>query len=244
LCSRQKPESAKRFRNMADETAVDEVRDGYIQCMGQDLGSVFHALWEEVAWIHVKWREYCELFGTRPSRIDLLNEAAPLFFRIAQDALFEDILLHIARLTDPPESCGKKNLTIRSLGSFLERSEISQELDTLLKVALEKADFCRDWRNRYIGHRDFKLALEQGAEALKPASRQKVKAVLVALAQVLNCVHIHYMQSETVFDRGNNPGGALELLYLIDDGVRLKKDREARLNAGEYRPEDCRNGEL
>jgi hypothetical protein len=62
----------------------------------------------------LKWGEYVELFGTKPSRIDLRNRAAGGFFRVVQDGLWEDVLLHVARLTDAPRSGGRANLTIRA----------------------------------------------------------------------------------------------------------------------------------
>lgn len=68
-----------------------------VEVMGDDLGSLYHALWNELAWLYSKWEEYVELFGTKPSRIDLLNKAAGHFFRIVQDSLWEESLLHIAR---------------------------------------------------------------------------------------------------------------------------------------------------
>ena len=30
--------------------------------MGKDLGGVFYALWQEVAWLHNEWHEYLQLF--------------------------------------------------------------------------------------------------------------------------------------------------------------------------------------
>ncbi|WP_407690639.1 AbiU2 domain-containing protein [Rhodocyclus tenuis] len=70
--------------------------------MGGEIGKVYSALWQEVAWINKKWNQYVELFGTSPERIELLNRAAPSFFRTFQDSLLDDVLLHLARLTDPP----------------------------------------------------------------------------------------------------------------------------------------------
>lgn len=54
--------------------------------MGSDLGTTYNALWQQLAWLHGKWAAYVELFGTKESRIDLMNEAAPRFFRIVQDS--------------------------------------------------------------------------------------------------------------------------------------------------------------
>lgn len=100
---------------MVDSRTPLEAKNYYIKHMGEPLGSLFYALWQEVAWVRVKWQEYIELFGKKPSRVDLLNKSAPLFFRIVQNVLWYDILMHIARLTDPPKSKGKPNLTIRRL---------------------------------------------------------------------------------------------------------------------------------
>ncbi len=125
----------------------------YVEQMGEPLGALFYALWQEVAWLNLKWQEYIELFGKKPSRVELLNKAAPLFFRIVQDALWYDILMHIARLTDPPKSRGKPNLTIRRLPELVG----NQELDSLVEEAKEAAEFCRDWRHRRIAHRDLRF---------------------------------------------------------------------------------------
>ncbi len=90
-------------------SAPEEVKRQHIELMGKDLGSVFNELCNELAWLYIKWNQYVELYGTKSSRIELTNQAAPLFFRIVQDTLWEDTLLHIARFTDPPKSAGKKS---------------------------------------------------------------------------------------------------------------------------------------
>jgi hypothetical protein len=94
---------------MVRKTAEESKRD-HVNKMGEALGRQFAELWQEVAHLHAKWLEYVELFGSKPSRIDLLNRAAPAFFRTVQDVFWEDMLLHLSRLTDPPRS-GEKGLT-------------------------------------------------------------------------------------------------------------------------------------
>ena len=100
---------------MSNQKTPEEVKKEYIDIMGEPLGKFFNALWQEVAWLYTKWNEYVALYGTKPSRIDLMNKAAPRFFRIVQDSLWEVTLLHIARLTDPPKSAGKDNLSIKRI---------------------------------------------------------------------------------------------------------------------------------
>ena len=100
---------------MSTTRTPDQVKAEYIRVMGDQLGPLYAELWQEVAGLHMKWAEFVTLFGTKPSRIELLNKVAPEFFSIVQNALWENALLHIARLTDPQKSRGKQNLSILSM---------------------------------------------------------------------------------------------------------------------------------
>jgi len=84
---------------MAQTHSADEIRAHCISVLGPDLGKLHYALWNEIAWLHIKWAQYLALFGTTPERLELLNCAAPLFFRIVQDTLWEDTVLHLTRVT-------------------------------------------------------------------------------------------------------------------------------------------------
>lgn len=223
---------------MSVDRTAEEVRQHHIEVMGEELGSLYNALWNELAWLYLKWGEYVELFGTKPSRIELINKVAWHFFRIVEDSLWEGSLLHIARLTDPPKSVGKENLTILRLPDLITDERLKERLSKLIDVAVEKAGFCRDWRHRLIAHKDLGLAMQIGAEPLKPASRAKVKEALSAMSEVLNATSSHYMDSKTMFEEGGGSWGALSLLYVLDDGIRADEKRKERLKAGIYRAED------
>ena len=216
----------------------EETESEYIALMGEDLGKVFHELEREVAWLHTKWGEYLELFGTKPSRIELVNKAAPLFFGVIQDVLWEDVILHIARLTDEPRTFDKENLTIKMLPEYIDDPQLNASLYKLIKSSKKAVKFCRDWRNRLYAHRDLQLAVESGANQLKPASRKKVKDALTSIVNVLNAVTIHYQDSETSFDIPTGSGGAVSLLYVIDDGLRADAERTERINKGNYNKND------
>jgi hypothetical protein len=185
--------------------------------MGLELGDQFHALWQEIAWAHQKWAEFVELFGSDPTRVAALNAVAPAFFYMIQTVLWEDMLLHIARLTDPPASAGNKakaNLTVRNLVQLVA-PEIRPSTDEAVARAVRKTEFCRDWRNRHIAHRDLHLAMDPGAAPLKSANRAMVVEALESIAEVLNVVDLHYAQTTSFFQVTSNLGGAGSLLQAL-----------------------------
>ncbi len=136
-----------------------------------------------------------------------MSEAAPAFFRIVQDTFWEDVLLHVARLTDSPKSANRSNLSFRHLAKCVQDAETKAKVECLASNALLASEFCRDWRdwrNRRIAHRDLRLALEQDADPLKPASREKVREAPQALVAALNVVSEHYLGSTTSFEHGTD----------------------------------------
>lgn len=229
---------------MCAHRTPDEVERHCTESMGDQLGRLYHELSNELAWLYIKWSEYVELFGTKPSRIDLLNNTAGGFFRVVQDALWDDVLLHIARLTDPVRSRDRRNLTVRALPALIDRPKIRESVQQKIDVSLECSKFARDWRNRQIAHKDLALALEEGAEPLMPASRAKFKEALNAITDVTNEVSSAYMGSITVYDSLENSAGAISLLYVLDDGLRVERERKDRFKSKEYREDDFKPRDL
>jgi hypothetical protein len=145
----------------------------------------------------VNWAEYVELFGTKQERVELMNKAAPFFFSRIQDGLWDATLLHIARLTDPPKTSGKANLTINNLQNLISDATLKAKVVDLLKEVEKHVGFCRDWRNRLIAHNDLALALKEPAKPVAEGSRKQVKDALEALAKVMNAVELHYTNGTT-----------------------------------------------
>jgi hypothetical protein len=219
---------------------ADQIRAKDIAAMGVDLGEVYSALWQQLSWLHRKWGHYVDLFGTGSKRVTLLNETAPNFFRTVQDSLLENVFLHIARLTDPPKSAGKDNLSFKRLPALLTDSALRSEVNTRLAALNATSEFARDWRNRRLAHGDLSLALDRAAEPLAPASRSHVKDALSAMGTVLNAVSLHYHESTTMFEFVGEPsaGGATSMLYLLRSGREAESRRRERIRSGTYTPED------
>jgi hypothetical protein len=225
-------------------STAEESKQANIAAMGGELGPLYDALWQQVAWLHTKWGQYVELYGTKESRLTLMNQAAPLFFRVVQDTLWEDVLLHIARLTDSPESMNKANLSVRRFPEAIDDGATKLSVEALINEALAASEFCRDWRNRHIAHRDLHLALDAAAKPLKDASRAKVKEAIKAIDAVLNAISHHYLDSTTSFGSDGASRGARSLLYFLDDGINADHARRERMMDGTFTPGDFDNRDL
>lgn len=57
---------------MSRNKTVEETRRDYIDKMGESLGEQFHALWQQVVWLHVKWAEGVALFSD-PDQIEQVS---------------------------------------------------------------------------------------------------------------------------------------------------------------------------
>ncbi|MGH9684208.1 MAG: hypothetical protein ACRD4S_11440 [Candidatus Acidiferrales bacterium] len=221
---------------MASPENAEEVR--YIKAMGQELGEIFHAASSELTWIHWRWRQYRILFGEKPSRLDLVNEAAPFFFFVVHQVFFQDTLLAIARLVGPSESLGKPNLSIERFRPLLPSNpQLRDEVSKLIDSAKESATFALEWRNKHLAHRDLDLVLQRG-QALLPATRGKVEESLSALRDVLNRIELEFCSSHTAYDSSRVLGDAKDLLYIIREGLRCRHERAAALKRGELSSTD------
>jgi hypothetical protein len=229
---------------VAEHRTAEESRNANVLAMGEELGLLYSELWQQLVWLHTKWEQYVVLFGKTESRVKLLNASAPMFFRVVQDTLWEDSVLHVARLTDSPASMNKPNLSIRRIADLIDDQPVRTVIEALVQEALDASEFCRDWRNRHIAHRDLDLALKRAVNPLKTGSREKVGKAMDALEAVLNAVAEHYLASTTSFDMDTSGSGALSLLYVLDDGVRAEKSRKERAKNGTSTPEDRERREL
>jgi hypothetical protein len=221
---------------MAEQTG-EEAKEQNNKAMGTALGIQYTQLWQEAAQLNIMWKEFIELFGTKTSRIELLNRSAGAFFRMVQEGIWEAIVLHIARLTDPPQSPGGKdrqNLTLHNLPGLIPDPTLRDKVKLLCDQATANTKFARDWRNRRIAHRDLDLALGGKAKPLPSVTIKHVNDALASFEKILNAIALPYMNSTTSFDHGIRLHGAAELLYLLDDGHMLQAERRKRLVESNY----------
>lgn len=213
----------------AIERSADEARANNIAHMGAQLGELYSELWQEIAWLHRKWSEYACLFGASESVVELLNKAAPVSARTIQDALIEDVMLHVARLMDSPQSMNKPNLCLRRLPELVDHTDTRAMVEAHIQTAIQRTAFCKDWRNRRIAHRDLEIALGKGAVPLMTATRLGIDEALKSVVQVLDPIAAHYLKMDgAFFHAGPELGGAQQLIYVLGEGLKAIEARRHR----------------
>jgi hypothetical protein len=217
---------------MNREKTAEEVEQEMVDKMGVDFGSLFYSLHNELLWLTYKWIEFKELYGTKESRIELLNSTAPFLFYTIQNVLWENLLLGVAKIMDPPQSMGKKNITFKSIPLFINDHVFHDEIKNLVIKLESESKFCRDWRNRWIAHKDHALSVDKGnAKPLEVATRLKFRTTLELMHELYNRVSLKYLGSQTAFEFVSSDRGAISLLYLLEKGLRFEQERlEQKLN--------------
>jgi hypothetical protein len=160
--------------------------------MGDELGGLCFSLWKELTWLHIKWEEFKTLYGTSEEEFALMNAVAPNFFGRLEQILWGDLMLHISRLTDPPRSAGKPNLSLNQLPLLIIEPDLKAEVESLVTAAVARSAFARDWRNRHLAHSDLEHTKAPSLHSLAPASRQDVTEALAEIREPVNVVEIHF----------------------------------------------------
>lgn len=212
---------------------ADEIQQEMIEAMGTELGKIFYVLENELLWLTLQWVDFEELFGEKPTRIDIMNESAPVFFYRIQKVYWDHLLLGFSRLLDPAETkvkgVSKANCTYPALLRQVNTPDFNDDLER----CIEKSTFCRDWRNRKIAHMDYEIYVNVGAASpLEPASRKDFEEVLSLLQGLHNKIRVHYALSKNSFPYMKINSHAVQLLKTLESGIRFIDQEFERMKQG------------
>ncbi|SDQ20312.1 hypothetical protein SAMN05428982_0071 [Pseudoxanthomonas sp. CF385] len=207
---------------MTSTQSMEEVHANYVALKGDELGLAFSTLHGKLIELHMLWQQYRQLFGLDDETVALLNRTAGLFFKIVQDEIWDSVLLGISRMTDPPETRGKKNLTIHSLPPLVDDPALRKELQDLCSAALAQAAFAREHRNKRIAHQDHGYATDRAANSLSGISRERVETMLSALRAIMNRLNLHFKESTTFYEDFVDESGARVLVSKLRKFERLE----------------------
>ena len=211
--------------NKLGSASGDEILRQHVTTLGPELGSVFHELRGDLLLLNEKWRAYLDLFGSSPRRVDLLDRAAPRFFALLRPTLFDDMALHLVRLTAPARSEVHSLPTVRRLPDLIHDETLRPSVKEDVAAAIARTAFARewlDWRGESLAHRV--LPSTVSGDRMKISSHHdEVREALGAIARPLNRVHQHFFRSELSFDAPGASGDTMDLLHVLNIGVNARR---------------------
>ena len=183
--------------------------------MPPDLAAQFMPLFQEVFWLGAKWTEYRNLYGMGKETVDLLNRTAGYLFWIVQETLWDDLLLHIARLTGPIRSSGKDNLTIRRLADLIDNGALQFNVAQRVDSCTAQSEYALDHRHKRLAHHDLAMAVSDGAKELSGVSRQQISQTVEALQDIIRVVYEHYAEVHFIFDTNLQSHNSDALIHVL-----------------------------
>lgn len=194
-------------------------RVNYIHAMGCDLGNLCYEVRHEVESLQYRWYQAQVLFQRGSDRIDLLNTVASNFFGLVRALLFEDAMLHLCRLTDPPKTFGHENLTLMRLAELIPDQSLRERVKTEADGISKKCQFARGWRNQRLAH------MSLHASPLPEVTVKNVEDALQAMREFLDSVERHYGVPPVPFV-AYDPSSAGSLIDYLEEAVRAKQDED------------------
>lgn len=216
---------------LGEHSTADEVRAKKVAAMGAELGGLHCDLWNELSWLHAKWKQYCALFGTSEKRVNVMNEVAPNCTFIIQSALWRDILLALCRMTDPAESEGRPNVSLLAMVPHIGDASFREEVAASATEARTKCRFARERRNRYFAHSDLFTARNTHPVPLPDANRRSVSEAMAAIVATMNMIQYKFENSRTMYELTIDVQDAEMLYKSVEEFAEVqRRKRQARLD--------------
>jgi hypothetical protein len=198
---------------MTTSRTPDERLRDYTAAMGPKLGPAFHRLDNDNTWLHQKWNEFRKLFAASPAQIRDLNTAAAGFFSHVQGLWWDDLLLHIFRMTDER----KDVLSIYTLKREAPTAALKTIIESHIAVVQPTVEFAHVARHNSIAHRNRNVAL--GAP-LSLGSRNDFRGAIQAVDDLLHAVEHYFLKTNPpYYDALDNVGGVDQLLDILNRGL-------------------------
>src|SRR5271157_3512876 len=192
--------------------------------MPESIKDIFNELKNQVVWLHTKWENYRQVFGTS-EKLKLLDECAHAFFLIIHNALIDDVLMSLSKLTDPAGKKTKKHLSFEKLQKRVKKNcdhELASQLQAKLDDLKKKSEVIRTHRDKRLAHLDTEVAMKQGLN-LDKISVKMVEEALALAGEYMNIIEGHYYQTGTYEFAIASYGDGDALVAILKDGLHFKE---------------------
>jgi hypothetical protein len=164
--------------------------------MSPEVTGIFRPLYDQLAFIRMKWGMFRQVFGTDAERIELVNRFAAGFFGVVQLVMYDDLVQSLFRLTDPALTGRHPNLSLDRLAEVVAAAgtPIAADVQARSQAIDDILTPFADWRDHRTAHNDLATAQACHLElsSLQGPSRATIEDVLVRAGDLMNVVAVHY----------------------------------------------------
>jgi AbiU2 len=167
----------------------------------------FESLKEDMTVVSLHLKLFQTLYAEEWGNVDLLNDIAPGTFWVLQNALFDSIVMRVARLTDQPKMKKGKNLTLASLIEAVGKdgdTTMAQQLREEYAKVDERVKPIKELRHKVTAHTD--LSTRRRVAPMPTVRMEELCRAVKSLGEFLN-----------IFDHGVN-GSLTDYTLSIMDG--------------------------
>jgi hypothetical protein len=211
---------------------MSPLTDEWFAFMPDPIREPFRTIAFEVMWLHARWNNYCQLFEGDPQQLSILDSTAPACFRIIHHCMKTDIYLSLARLTDPPSSSGRANLSLKTLMIILTEAGHPNTAIQCQEHMAALATACkpiRTRRNRRLAHSDLKTLLNLDDQPFPLIPPSIVNQALLHIREILNIIEGSFRDSETAYQAVALRGEAKALLVFLRKGLDASEQERSDL---------------
>ncbi|MBN1103276.1 MAG: hypothetical protein JXL84_07685 [Deltaproteobacteria bacterium] len=182
------------------------------------LHEVFLAFREQCIWIRCCYNTYVALYDSGTETSDLLSEAANIFFGDLNKILREYWWLQVSKITDPPVSRGRENLTVQHINTLLcSEGLMTAEISSYSEGLMHYRKLIKEGRDRLISHLDKESVLKGGP--IGDHATEDVTAFLENLQRYVDAVGAAVGVGRLDFRVTAGRGDVIDLIAKLKGGV-------------------------
>jgi hypothetical protein len=181
--------------------------------------AIFNAFREQCIWLRNCYNIYRLLYEGGERTDAALRASAILFFRDLNVILIDYVLLQVCRITDPPQSKGRPNLTVAQIDSRLRAAGqmtdvIARRSDGLIRYR----SIVNDARNKLVSHADLKSILS--GPTVGAHTKEEVDRFFEDLQEYCDEVGRAMGAGPLDFRTQSGPGDVLDLIRVLRDSTQ------------------------
>lgn len=154
---------------------------------GTEHRDLLNAIEREFIQLRYRWGLFCQLFDSGQANVDLLNKSGSNVFQLFQKLVIDDVMMALCRLSDPNNSMGHENASVRNLFKRDKENlseETNKEIDARLLELDEHMKKISTLRNKALSHTDFEHALN--TELLPRPTYDELEKSIDAIRSILS----------------------------------------------------------